>query len=134
MGPLEQPVEDGVGDRRVAKTLVPVADWQLRGGDHRAPATILDDFKKVGGLVVRVRAKEQIVKDEDVDAREVRHHLCQASVSARDAEIIKEPRHAHVECGRSVANGVVRNGAGEKGLADARRANDHHLVVIAHPG
>ena len=118
MGPFEQPVEDGVGDSRVAEALVPVADWQLRGGDHRAPATILDDFKKVGGLVIGVRAKEQIIQDQHVDASEVRHQLCQASVSARDAEIIEEPRHAHVKCGRSVANGVVRNGAGEKGLAE----------------
>jgi len=56
------------------------------------------------------------------------------AVGARHAEIVKKARDAHVERGRSVANGVVGNGAGDERLADARRTNDHHLVVIAHPG
>ena len=94
MGSFEQAVEDSVGDSRVAETFVPVTDWQLRRSDHRAPATVLDDFQKVGGLVIGVRAKEQIIQDQHVDPSEVRHQLGQAPVSTRDAEIIEEPRRA----------------------------------------
>jgi hypothetical protein len=35
VGAVEQPVEDGIGDGRLAERLVPVADGQLAGDEPR---------------------------------------------------------------------------------------------------
>ena len=52
----------------------------------------------------------------------------------RDAEVVEQTRHAHVERAVTVANGVVGEGAGKERLAHAGRSDDHHAVVVLDPG
>jgi hypothetical protein len=48
---VDDPVEDGVGQRRVADDLVPVVDRQLAGDDQRAGAVaVLDDLQQIALL------------------------------------------------------------------------------------
>ena len=48
---VDDPVENGVGQCRVADDLVPVVDRHLAGDDQRAGAiAILDDFQQIALL------------------------------------------------------------------------------------
>ena len=51
VGVVDDAVEDGVGQCRVADDLVPALDRQLAGDQQRAGVVaVLDDFEQVGGL------------------------------------------------------------------------------------
>src|ERR1700757_3576055 len=42
--PMDDAVEDGVGESRIADDLVPAIDWNLAGDQQRAPViTVVDD-------------------------------------------------------------------------------------------
>ena len=53
---MDEPVEDGIRDRRLAEGLVPVLHRQLARDDRRAQATtVLDDLEQVGRPWCRYR-------------------------------------------------------------------------------
>ena len=60
---VDDPVEDGVGQRRVADDLVPAVDRHLAGDDQRAGAVaILDDLQQIALLFGEQRFRAPIVE------------------------------------------------------------------------
>ena len=109
-------------------------DGQLRGRDDGTSSTVLDDFQEVGRLIVTEWSQQEVVENDDVGARERGHHASQSPVGPGDAEVVEQSGHAHVERAVSVADGIIGQRAGNERLADARRSDDHHAVVVVHPG
>ncbi len=80
---MDEVVEDGVGDRRLAEGLMPVAARELAGDDRGAtPMAVLDHLEQVGGLGRRERPEAQIVEDEPVDPGPGRDEVGQSTVVA----------------------------------------------------
>ncbi len=51
MGVVQDPVEDGVGQRRVADNVVPAVDRHLAGDDQRpGVVAVLDDLQQIALL------------------------------------------------------------------------------------
>ena len=49
---VHEPVEDGVGDRRVGEHLVPVLHVDLAGDDRRAaPLPVVEDLQQIAALI-----------------------------------------------------------------------------------
>ena len=63
MGPLEEPVEDGVGQGGVGHGAVPGLDGKL-AGDHGGAelATILDDLEEIAGLLDADGREQEVVE------------------------------------------------------------------------
>jgi hypothetical protein len=91
----------------VTESLVSEVDGQLRRDDRGATGPIIDHLEQVGGLVVGERAQQCVVENQDVDARERRHHPREAPVGTSNAEIVEQSWGAHVEGPVTVANGVL---------------------------
>ena len=69
VGVVDEAVEDGVGDGRIADDLVPVIDGQLAGHDGRAAAVpIVDDLEEIAALLGRQRREAPVVEDQQLDA------------------------------------------------------------------
>ena len=69
MGVVDEAVEDGVGEGRIADDLVPVLDRHLAGDDGGgAPVAVVDDLEQVAALLAGERREAPIVEDEQLDA------------------------------------------------------------------
>ena len=82
MGVVDEPIEDGVGDGRVADQFVPVIDGKLAGDDGRGSSMPIEDFQKVTPLVERERRKAPVVQDQELDARQPLEEAAVASITA----------------------------------------------------
>ena len=70
VGVVDEPVEDGVGDRGVADHFVPVIDRELAGHDGRAAIVpIVDDLQQIATLIMRQRGEPPVVEDQQLNAR-----------------------------------------------------------------
>src|SRR5262249_35701848 len=71
VGVVYQPIEDRVGERRVADRGVPGADGQLTGDDGGAPVVaLLDDLKQVTAVTVGWRQQSPVVEHQNLGARQ----------------------------------------------------------------
>ena len=131
---VDQAVEDGVGDRRVAQIGVPLLARQLAGDDRRARrVAVLDDFEQIVALDVGESGQAPVVEDEDVDAGEPREQRRVGAVGAREREFLKEARQAPVDGAVALATRLLAERAGQVGLADAGRAGDQDVAVLDDP-
>jgi hypothetical protein len=63
MGVVNEPIEDGVGDGRVADQFVPVIDRKLAGHDGRGSSMpIVEDFQEIAPLVECERCQAPVSK------------------------------------------------------------------------
>ena len=68
MGIVDEPVENGVGECRIADGLVPVIDRQLAGDDCRATTVaVFEDFQQIPPLCRCEHGQPPIIEDQDVD-------------------------------------------------------------------
>ena len=79
------------------------------------------------------RREAPVVEDEQLDAGEALEQAGMASVAAGERQRLEQPRHALVEDGAVVAAGLVPEGAGDPGFADAGRAGDQQILVAVDP-
>ncbi len=93
MGVVHQPIEDAVGQGRVADLLVPLGHGQLTGEDRRAHLTaILTDFQEVAALGVGQGRHRPIVHRQHVHSREASEEelkrLCERRLEGFDLLIL----------------------------------------------
>jgi hypothetical protein len=73
---VDDAVEDGVGQCRVADDLVPVVDRHLAGDDQRAGAVaILDDLQQIALLFGKQRFRTPVIDDQQIDPSELTQQL-----------------------------------------------------------
>lgn len=95
---VDEAIEHGVGDGRVADMLVPMRDRQLAGDDGGGAAvSVVDDLQEVAALFGGEWDDAPVVEDQHLDARQVLEHAGIAAVAAGEAKVFKQPRHSMVE-------------------------------------
>jgi hypothetical protein len=95
VGVVDEAVEDGVGERRIADDIVPVFDRDLAGDDGGGAAVaIVDDFEQVAALVGGHRREPPVIEDEQLDAGEAGEETAVAAVAAGECERLEQPRQA----------------------------------------
>lgn len=84
MGVVDDPVENGVGDCRLADHGMPLGDGQLRGDQRGFPAiAFLEDFQQIETLLVGQAVGAPVVKDEQLHPSQVVDETGKAAVERR---------------------------------------------------
>lgn len=127
---MDEAIEDGVGDGRIADDFVPAVEGQLAGDDDRAGfVSVFDDLELIGVEGFGF----PIVENEQIETGEGAQHFGVAAVAAGERKGGEETRHAVISNGEVVAAGPVTEGAGEPALSDAARPGDQKVVSGAYP-
>ena len=131
---MDEAIEDGVGEGRLADDLVPASDRELAGDQRRAAAVaVLDDLHQIAPLVAVRRSGPQSSRISRSDLAEAAEQPREAAVAVGELEIGEQPRQALVEDGESVAAGLLAERAGEPRLADAAGPGDEQIAVLGDP-
>ena len=89
---VDDAIEDGVGDRRLAQIRVPLIAGQLARDDRRASrVAILQHFEKILTLDVGLGGQAPVIEDQDIDPCESREQNRVGAVGARERQLLKEP-------------------------------------------
>ena len=125
MGVVNDAIEDGIGQRRIADDLVPTVDRHL-AGDHDGTGVIsvLDDLQQIAALLGVQRLGAPIVEHQQIDAGERVQMFCVSSVTAGEREGGEQARHAVIEDGQVFPAGLLAEGASEPAFANAAGAGD----------
>ncbi len=134
---MENPVEHGGGEDRLAgEGLVPRAEGQVRGQDHRAALVALgDDLEEQVRLLAPQRQVADLVDDQEpVEVHGPVHRLLDPALALRRLEGENEiggRREADLPAalGRRVAERDR-----QMRLADAARAQEHDVLASLHEG
>ena len=131
---MDEAIEDGVGDRRIAEIRVPLIARELARDDRRARAVaILHYLKEILALDVGHGGEAPVVEDQDVDARQPREHGRVGAIGARERQFLKEARQAPIERPVALPTRVLAERAPQVRLADAGRAGDEDIAVFGDP-
>jgi len=134
MGIMDQPVEDGVGDGRIADLFMPVFDWQLTRDDSGSmTVSFLDDFQEISSFGIGHGCEAEIVNHQDMGLGEFVDGFTVASVSLGQGHLVGELGRTDVEGAVSFPAGFVGQGAGEESLSRASGAGDDDIVVAPDP-
>lgn len=105
---MDQPVEDAIGERRIADLFVPVGERQLRSQDHRsALIAVIAKLQEVTPFTVFQGSHGEVVQDQDVDARELGELATEASVDMRDGEVAEQLSGPFVQNREAVATSFL---------------------------
>ena len=97
MGVVNDAIENGVGDRRLADHLMPLGDRQLRGDKGRFPAiTLFEDFQEIKPLLISEGVRAPIVEDQQLDAGELVDQSWEAAVETGESQIRTAISGAHL--------------------------------------
>ena len=92
VGVVHQPIEDGVGKRRIADGGVPLLDRDLAGDDSGAALiSIINDFEQIAAVGVGHGRHGQIVEDQDLDLGQCLQELRIAPVGAPEVKLGEQP-------------------------------------------
>ncbi len=88
MGVVDDAVEDGIGQGRVADQVVPAIDGNLAGDQRRAAAVaVLDDLQEVVALLRTERFEPPVIEDQQLHSAERPHQPGVATIAACQCEI-----------------------------------------------
>ena len=92
MGIVEQPIADGVGQRRLPEVVMPLAGWELARDDRRAATVaVFENLEEIAPLLVLHGGQAPVVEHEDVHAGELAQQLAVATIGAGELEVVEEP-------------------------------------------
>ena len=87
MGVVNEAVEDGVGEGRIADDLAPLLDRNLAGDDRRsALMAVLQDFEEIALFGLCERRQTPVVQDQELDAREAFEQAAIAAVPTSERD------------------------------------------------
>ena len=122
---MDDAIENGVADRRLPDHLMPSWHGELAGDqDGAAAVAILDDFHEIAALTGGEAVGTPIIEDEEIDLDQHSEQPREPTVAVSEFEIGEQARRAGVVDGVTVAAGLVRQRAGQPGLAHAAQAYD----------
>src|SRR2546425_9800243 len=128
MGIVEQPIADGVGQRRLPEVVMPLAGWELARDDRRAAtAAVFENLEEIAPLLVLHGGQAPVVEHEDVHAGELAQQLAVATIGAGELEVVEEPGGPAVVRAVATTAGVVSQRTGDEALPGAGGAGDQDL-------
>ena len=124
MGIVDNPVEDGVGDGRLADHIVPLSDGQL-GGDQGgfSSVALFEDFEKIEALLIVEAVGTPIIEEQQFDASKLVDEPRKAAVEACQSEVFEQTRHALIKHGMIEPGSLASKGATEPSFAGASRSS-----------
>ena len=134
VGIVDQAVEDGVSERRIADHVVPVIDGHLACDDGGSPLiAILNDLQEITALLVAELLGPPIVEDEQVGSGERLEDLGIAAIATREYKSGEQPGQTMIGDGEVLAACLVSECAGQPALADAGGSDQQETVVLPDP-
>ena len=122
MRPMNQTIQDGIGQRGIPDVLMPVVDRELAGHDAGTVAdAVVEKLKQIIPFPRADGRDGKIVDDDDVDLGDRGAALAEATVGMTKVELLEQTRGAHVQRAHPLTAGLVGKRAGEVRLAAARR-------------
>ena len=98
IGVVDDAIEDGVGESRVADDIVPLVEGELAGNERRAAAiAVLDDLHQIAPLVGGEPVRAPVVEDQQIGLDQGAEQAGEATVTVGKFEIGEQPRHAGVQ-------------------------------------
>ena len=116
---VDEPVEQGFGDDGVGEQGVPVGRAAVAGDDHGLAGPFGDQFVEVVGLGGGELAEAEVVADEDGRAGPGSEAFVPGGVGAAAGEVGEDAAGLGEADFVAGADGLVAEGAGDEGLADA---------------
>ncbi len=90
---VDEPVKDGIGQRRIAEVLMPMRQWELASDQGRAKIkTVIQDLQQVPLLFVGKRRHGQIIEDQQIGLGELFEQFMVTAVALGDGQFAKEAR------------------------------------------
>src|SRR5437868_9170445 len=134
MGAMDDAVENGVSQGGVANDFMPAIDRDLAGDQQGSPVVaIVEDLEQITTLFGIERFRPPIVDDQQAGAFERGHQPRQPAFAARLGKIGEQARGALVEHRKALAAGLVAESASQPRLADASRAHQRQMMMVADP-
>ena len=131
---VHEPVEDGVGQRRIADVVVPVLDGELAGDEGGAHAdAIVEEFQQVGAFARADGRDREVVDHQQAHLGERGQALLEAAVGVAQAQLVEQTRGTHVERAQALTTCLVGERAGKEGLAAAGGPVDEEVLGGADP-
>ena len=94
---------------------------------------VFQDFQQVTALLCVQFDQAPVIEDEGLGFCQGGEELGIASIALGDGHVLEESGQAQVQGGVAVPAGVVCQGAGQPGFADAGGAGDEDIEVFANP-
>jgi hypothetical protein len=131
---MENAVEDRVGKGGIADDLMPAANRNLAGDQQRAAiVAVVDDLEQIAALLGIERLRPPVVDDQEPDTFDRGQEPRQAALATGLGEVAEQAASPLVEHREALAACLVAEGASQPRLADAGRADDHQMVMVAQP-
>ena len=129
---MNQPVHDGIGNRRISDVIMPVFHRELAGNKGRGIAVaIFDHFEKVSSFRIGQRGQAQIIQDEEMGFGESLHKTAVGAIGPGESDLIEELRRAQIKGSEAFAAGLLSQGTGKEGLAHRGRTADQNILVLS---
>ena len=131
---MDEPVEDGVGQRGLSDALVPEIDRILAGdqGGAGLPA-VFKDFQEIVALVLGERQETEIVQEQKIPLGPGGEETGGLAGLPGQGDLGEEPGSAEEKTGETLKANLMTEGPGEKGLAHSRGTDDEEVPVIFDP-
>jgi hypothetical protein len=93
VGVVDEPVKDGIGQRRIAEVLMPMRQWELASDQGRAAIeTVIQDLQQVPLLFVGQWRHGQIIEDQQIGLGELFEQFMVTAVALGDGQFAEEAR------------------------------------------
>jgi len=134
MGVMDQAVQNSVGHGWVTEGFMPAGNRYLTGNDGRSPfVSVFEDFEQVSKALCRDRRDSEVIKDQEVGAKQDGHEFFIPSIMAGNRQVMQEPREPLVEDHMTVAACRMSQSACQIAFAYARRAGDQDVLMARDP-
>ena len=131
---MDQAVQNGVSDRGIGNDLVPLVDGKLAGHEGGSLAVaVVEDLQQVAIRFAGDARNAQIIDDQQGGTRHLLEQGQEAAVGLGGLQCTEELGRVIVEGPVSIPAGLVAQGAGQVGFADASRAGDEAVALFLDP-
>lgn len=134
VGIVDDAVEDGIREGRLADNIVPCLDGQLAGDHGRGPTvSLFDDLHQVAALGGGQPVRAPVIEDQQLGFRDAAEQAGETPVTVGQFQLFEQTWHPLVNHGDAVAAGGLRQGAAEPGLADPAGTGDDQVALVGDP-
>ena len=131
---VDQTIEDGIGERRISKGLMPVLDGELARDDRGAAVVaIFQQFQQIPAVFISECGEPPIIEDQHIGLRQGSHQLPIASIPLGNGPLLQEPGQAEGEGCKACTAGPLAQSASDPRFAHARWPRDQYVVPGSNP-
>ena len=131
---MYEAVEDGIGQGGIADDVVPFFDGKLTGDQGRSGAvSILQYLQQIATMLCRQFGQSPIIEDDDIGLGQGGQELGVSPVALGDDHLLQQSGQTQIQGGIAFPTGLLREGTGQPGLADAGWSGEQDIEVLLDP-